>query len=106
MAENVSFSPSECGVTMPTELLTISDVAALLKINKQVAARRVKAGLIPGFRLNGTQWRIHPQALEAWLAAQAGLPSPLPRKIGRPRTDYGKQLAQQYPDVFGADVIH
>jgi excisionase family DNA binding protein len=106
MAGKVKYYEME-GHPLPTQLLTIREVAALLKINPQVAQRRVKAGQILAFRLGGTQWRIYPAIFEEWLAQQAGLPTATaPRKIGRPRTNFKRKLAKEYPDVFGDGVVH
>jgi excisionase family DNA binding protein len=46
--------------------LTAGEVAALLKLNQQVLARKLLAGEIPAYKI-GKDWRIEESELRAWL---------------------------------------
>ena len=91
---------------MPTQLLTVKDIAVLLKISPKTAWKRVKAGQIPGFLMHD-EWRIHPTVFDNWLAHKAGLPvANEKRRPGRPETDYKQKLPRDYPEIFGDKAIH
>ena len=47
---------------------TAAEVAAILKMNHQVLARKLQAGEIPGYKI-GKDWRIEERELQAWLRA-------------------------------------
>jgi excisionase family DNA binding protein len=88
---------------MPIQLLTISDVAILLKISRKTCWKRIKAGQIPAFVFGG-DWRVHPTVLDEWLARQAGLPVDEKPRRGRPKTNYKQKLSKEYPHLFGETV--
>ena len=54
---------------MPNEVLTIKEVAALLKLADKTVYAMANAGEMPAFRIRG-QWRIRRAELETWLDAQ------------------------------------
>jgi len=54
---------------MPDEVLTIKEVAVLLKLAEKTVYAMANAGEIPAFKIRG-QWRIMPTELEQWLYAQ------------------------------------
>ena len=54
---------------MPTEVMTISDVATFLKVNEKTIYRLVKAGRIPAFKVAGT-WRFKKTDIDAWIEEQ------------------------------------
>lgn len=53
------------------KLLTIQEVASVLKINQHTAYRYSKEGKIPAVRV-GRNWRFSEEVLEKWLAEKAG----------------------------------
>lgn len=53
------------------KLLTIQEVAAILKIDKFTAYRYAKEGTIPAIRV-GRNWRFLEEVLEEWLTKKAG----------------------------------
>jgi putative molybdopterin biosynthesis protein len=53
---------------MAQELLTLTEVAQILRISYPRAAELVRQGLLPAVRL-GRQVRISPERLSAWIAS-------------------------------------
>jgi len=51
------------------EVLTIKQVATLLKIGEKTAYTMVKAGDLPGFKVRG-QWRFRRTDVNAWIEQQ------------------------------------
>ncbi len=51
------------------EVLTIKDVAAILKLAEKTVYAMANAGEIPAFKIRG-QWRVRRADLEKWLDAQ------------------------------------
>lgn len=51
------------------EILTIRDVAALLKIGEKTAYTMAQSGDLPGFKVRG-QWRFRRADLDAWIRDQ------------------------------------
>jgi excisionase family DNA binding protein len=51
---------------MADEILTIREVAALLKINEKTAYKLASAGKIPGFKVGGS-WRFERQEIARWI---------------------------------------
>jgi excisionase family DNA binding protein len=43
---------------MPTEFLTVREVAERLKLNPQTVRRWIRAGLLPASRIGRRQWRV------------------------------------------------
>lgn len=54
---------------LPDEVLTIKEVAALLKLAEKTVYAMAAAGEIPAFKIRG-QWRIKRAELGQWLDAQ------------------------------------
>jgi excisionase family DNA binding protein len=54
---------------MPDEVLTIKEVAALLKLAEKTVYAMANAGEIPAFKIRG-QWRIKRTELDQWLDAR------------------------------------
>ncbi len=54
---------------MSDEVLTIKEVAALLKLAEKTVYTMANAGEIPAFKIRG-QWRIKRTDLDKWLDAQ------------------------------------
>ncbi len=54
---------------MSDEVLTIKEVAALLKLAEKTVYAMANAGEIPAFKIRG-QWRIKRADLDKWLDAQ------------------------------------
>jgi excisionase family DNA binding protein len=51
------------------EVLTLQEVAALLKIAERTAYMMVQRGDLPGFKVGG-QWRFKRTDIDAWMEAQ------------------------------------
>lgn len=51
------------------EILTIRDVAALLKIGEKTAYTMAQDGDLPGFKVRG-QWRFRRSDVDAWISEQ------------------------------------
>jgi len=51
---------------MADEILTIREVAELLKINEKTAYRLAADGKIPGFKVGGS-WRFDRQEITSWI---------------------------------------
>lgn len=54
----------------PDELLTVKEVAKILKVSLNYANHLVQSGIIPGLKMNGM--KVRRRALEAWMAAMEG----------------------------------
>lgn len=54
------------GGRMADEILTIREVAELLKINEKTAYKLASAGKIPGFKVGGS-WRFQRQEIANWI---------------------------------------
>ncbi len=54
-----------------TELLTVSETAALLKTTKQQVRKMIAQQLIPALKI-GREWRISKVYLEAFLRSEMG----------------------------------
>lgn len=54
---------------MTDDVLTIKDVAALLKLAEKTVYAMAAAGEIPAFKIRG-QWRIKRTEFEQWIDAQ------------------------------------
>jgi excisionase family DNA binding protein len=51
---------------MNDEILTIREVADLLKINEKTAYKLASAGRIPGFKVGGS-WRFQREVIGNWI---------------------------------------
>ena len=51
---------------MTDEILTIRDVADLLKINEKTAYKLAAEGKLPGFKVGGS-WRFERQEIANWM---------------------------------------
>ena len=51
------------------QILTIREVAALLKIGEKTTYTMVQTGELPGFKVRG-QWRFRKTDLDAWIHSQ------------------------------------
>ncbi len=56
---------------MPDEILTIRDVAALLKLADKTVYSMAQRGELPAFKVRG-QWRIRRVDLDRWVEQQLG----------------------------------
>lgn len=54
---------------MTDEVLTMKEVAALLKIGEKTAYTMAQHGELPGFKVGG-QWRFRRADLDTWMDAQ------------------------------------
>lgn len=55
---------------MDSEIMTVKEVAAYLKIKEKTAYRLAADGKIPAFKVGGS-WRFRQQDLEGWISAQS-----------------------------------
>lgn len=62
-------SSDHAGIPMADEVLTIKEVAALLKLAEKTVYAMAQAGEIPAFKIRG-QWRIKRAELDRWIDAQ------------------------------------
>jgi excisionase family DNA binding protein len=53
------------------EILTVRDVAALLKVGERTIYTMAQAGDLPGVKVRG-QWRLRRSNIDGWIAAQVG----------------------------------
>ena len=56
-------------LNMSDEILTIREVAVLLKINEKTAYKLASEGKIPGFKVGGS-WRFRRSDLDRWIDQQ------------------------------------
>ena len=61
------------------DLLTVPEVAALLRVSPKTAYTLVQAGDLPGFKAGG-QWRFRRLEIDAWMAQRASTHRPAERK--------------------------
>lgn len=54
---------------METDILTIKEVSAYLKITEKTAYRLTAEGKIPGFKVGGA-WRFRKKELDEWIDEQ------------------------------------
>ncbi len=54
---------------MNTDIMTIKEVAAYLKLTEKTAYRLAAEGKIPGFKVGGS-WRFKQSDIEAWIEKQ------------------------------------
>jgi excisionase family DNA binding protein len=52
-----------------SEILTVREVATLLKINEKTAYKLAAKGEIPGFKVGGS-WRFDRGEIESWIKRQ------------------------------------
>ena len=65
----VSTETQNDGAAMSDEVLTIKEVAALLKLAEKTVYAMANAGELPAFKIRG-QWRIKRTELDRWLDEQ------------------------------------
>jgi excisionase family DNA binding protein len=58
------------------EVLTVPELAALLRMNAKSAYDLVARGKIPGATKVGRLWRVHRPTVVSWLAGQISAPRP------------------------------
>jgi excisionase family DNA binding protein len=51
------------------EILTLEEVAAMLRISRRTLYRLARAGKIPSFRI-GDDWRFRKDLIKRWIAEQ------------------------------------
>ena len=60
---------------MADELLTVPEVAAMLRLNEQTVRRWLRDGTLPGFRFGQNRkagWRVRRSELDRYIEAQRG----------------------------------
>ena len=53
----------------PDEVLTIKEVAAMLKVGEKTAYTLAQSRELPGFKVGG-QWRFRRNDIQTWISAQ------------------------------------
>ena len=53
----------------PDEVLTIKEVAAMLKVGEKTAYTLAQSRELPGFKVGG-QWRFRRSDIQTWISAQ------------------------------------
>lgn len=66
LRSSIHFSKRVPRWRMADEILTIREVAELLKINEKTAYKLASAGKIPGFKVGGS-WRFERQEIANWI---------------------------------------
>lgn len=66
---------------MTDEVLTIKDVAAILKLAEKTVYAMANEGELPAFKVRG-QWRIRKVDFDRWMEAQAKAAASTPPKEG------------------------
>ena len=56
---------------MNTDIMTIKEVAAYLKLTEKTAYRLAAEGKIPGFKVGGS-WRFKRSEIEKWIKSRTG----------------------------------
>jgi len=67
-------------------ILTVREVAELLKIGQKTAYTMVQQGVLPAFRVRG-QWRFRRADIDAWIARQVTAAAEEPRKTESQATE-------------------
>ena len=66
---SVLFARGESRCDMADEILTIREVAVLLKINEKTAYKLASVGKIPGFKVGGS-WHFERREIGNWIKRQ------------------------------------
>lgn len=74
-----SLAEEHNGAPMPDEVLTIKEVALILKLAEKTVYAMANEGQLPAFKVRG-QWRIRKVDFDQWMAEQAKASTP--RKEG------------------------
>jgi excisionase family DNA binding protein len=73
MRDPTTEGPEETGeVPLPPDVLTVDELAALLRVERKTAYAAIARGEIPGVRRIGTRLRISRTAVLTWLAQGQG----------------------------------
>lgn len=54
------------------ELLTVDEVAEILKLTPYTIRQFLKAGTLPGVKIGARQWRVRKDDLDAYVNGQVG----------------------------------
>ena len=63
-----TYGSSQGWEMIPMKTLTVSEAAAMARVDPRTLRRALKKGLAPGTRINGKIWRLPVRAFEVWLA--------------------------------------
>jgi excisionase family DNA binding protein len=77
----VSLAEEHYGAPMTDEVLTIKEVAAILKLAEKTIYAMANEGELPAFKVRG-QWRIRKVDFDQWIEMQAKAASGTPPKEG------------------------
>lgn len=83
---------------MPEKLLTIAEVAEILKVSEDEVKRLVDIGEIPAYRIGGSFLRFRKEQLDAIRSEIDEVEETLPVKAA-PVADKGKSSAHPYTDL-------
>jgi len=57
------------------EVLTVKEVADLLKLHQTTVYKMIKSGELPAFKI-GSDWRFHRSQIAEWLKSRTQKPEP------------------------------
>ncbi len=77
---------------MSEEILTIQEVAKLLKVADKTVYTMAQKGALPAFKVGGL-WRFRRQDLDAWISERVGRISEY-RKDARTKTKHAKRKSR------------
>jgi excisionase family DNA binding protein len=72
----ITAATNEPLATSEPEVLTVPELAVLLRMNEKSTYDLVARGKIPGATKVGRLWRVHRPTVVAWLAGQISAPRP------------------------------
>jgi excisionase family DNA binding protein len=81
-------------------LLTVEDVARVLRMNDQTIRNYIDAGTLPAVRVGGRRMRIRQSALEDFIAAGESVAAP---HQSRPLVDLANAVAESTAALSGQD---
>ncbi len=64
---------------MLENLLTVKEVASMLRVSTQTLYKMLEQGTIPAVKI-GSQWRFEGDQIREWIKGQAATPPPTPRR--------------------------
>ena len=73
---------------MPDEVLTVAEVADMLKVAAKTIYTMAQNAELPCFKVRG-QWRFRRQDIDAWIASQ--MDRPVPAAASKPPSQRGKR---------------
>lgn len=79
---------------MADEILTVADVALLVKVAEKTVYTMAQKSELPCFKVRG-QWRFRRQDLDSWMASQVTGPACPSSQRGGPRRRRGREAGDE-----------